>query len=377
MPIPKRVLFCYISPASGHRRAAEAVMSVLRHGHPPIDCEGVNSISYAKPVLGKLVSKLYLQVLKFAPQLWDFLYDNPHIEKATRDLRELLNMFNTRRIAEVLRGFRPRCLVCTQAVPVGLLAALKERGKIKLPLVGVLTDFGVHNYWISPQVDLYLVPSEEVRRKMIRVGVSESRIRVTGIPIDPHFGLPGDKRAERLALGLAPHRPTVLVMGGNYGLGPMEDVVSSLRRLPVAPQVIAVCGSNRRLLGKMHRRFADDRSVRVMGQIRTIHRLMDAADLLISKSGGLTTAESLAKGLPMIIIQPIPGQEERNADHLLRYGAAERADTLEDLTRLAQQLLSNRQRLDRLRENGRSLARPRAAYDAAEAIRALMEGGPR
>lgn len=348
-------------------------MAALRHGHPPVDSVGVNSISYANPVLGKIISKVYLQVLKFAPQLWDFLYDNPHVEKATRDVRELLGLFNTNKIANVLKEYRPRCLVCTQAVPAGLLAALKERGKINLPLVGVITDFGVHKYWISPFVDLYLVPTEEVRRRMVRLGVAEDRLRVTGIPIDPHFSQAGDKRAERSALSLAPHRATVLVMGGNYGLGPLEDVVSGLRSLPVSPQVVVVCGANRRLTSKMLGRFRADRSVRVFGHTRIVHKLMDAADLLISKSGGLTTAESLAKGVPMVVLQPIPGQEERNAEFLLRHGAALRADTVDDLRRAAQSLLGQRARLDRLREAGRGLARPHAARDAAEAIRALME----
>ncbi len=346
-------------------------MGVLRRQQPPVVCEGINSISYSNPVFGKIISKLYIQLLKVAPQVWDYLYDNPYVEKATRDLREFLSLFNTRRIAEVLRRQRPHCLVCTQAVPVGLLAALKERGKIRVPLVGILTDFGVHKYWISPHVDLYLVPTSEVRRRMVRLGVAESKIRVTGIPVDPHFASRGDRRAERVALGLSPHRPTVLVMGGNYGLGPLEDAVHALRRLSVGLQLVVVCGNNRRLLREMHRHFAEDRHVRVLGHTRAVHRLMDAADLLISKPGGLTTSEALAKGLPMVMIQPIPGQEERNAQYILRHGAAVRADTLDDLVDVVQKLLTDRGRLDRLRENGGLLARPWAARDAAEAIASL------
>lgn len=368
-----KVLFCYISPTSGHQRAAEAVMSVLRHRHPGVVCEGINSISYANPVFGKFISRLYLQVLKFAPQVWDVLYDNPIVEKATRDLRDLLHIFNTGRIVDVLRQHRPRCIVCTQAIPVGLLSALKARGKIHTPLVGILTDFGVHKYWISPEVDLYLVPTEEIRRRMVRLGVAESRVRVSGIPVDPHFGVRGDKREERAALGLAPGRPTVLVMGGNYGLGPVEDAVAALRRLPLGIQLIVVCGTNRRLSRDLQKRFGDDRHVRILGHTRTVHRLMDAADLLISKPGGLTTSESLAKGLPLLIIEPIPGQEERNAQFLMRHGAALRADTLDELVREVHDAFSVRGRLDRLRDNGRVLARPWAAQDAAEAIVSLME----
>lgn len=368
-----KVLFCYISHASGHQRAAEAVMGELRRRQPSVQCEGINSISYSNPVFGKIISKLYIQLLKVAPQVWDYLYDNPLVEKATRDLREFLSLFNTRRIAAVLQKHRPHCLVCTQAVPVGLLSAMKERGLIKAPLVGIITDFGVHKYWISPQVDLYLVPSTDVRRKMVRLGVTEDRIRVTGIPVDLRFATRGDRRAERMALGLAPHKPTVLVMGGNYGLGPLEDTVNALRQLPLGLQLVVVCGNNRALLRKMNRHFGEDRHVRVLGLTRTVHRLMDAADLLISKPGGLTTSEALAKGLPMMMIEPIPGQEERNAQYLLRHGAAARADSLDELVRVVEHLLTDRSRLDRLRENGVILARPWAARDAAEAIASLIE----
>jgi processive 1,2-diacylglycerol beta-glucosyltransferase len=368
-----KVLFCYISHASGHQRAAEAVMGELRRRQPSVQCEGINSISYSNPVFGKIISKLYIQLLKMAPQVWDYLYDNPYVEKATRDLREVLSLFNTRRIAKVLLKHRPHCLVCTQAVPVGLLSAMKERGLIKAPLVGIITDFGVHKYWISSQVDLYLVPSSEVRRRMVRLGVPEERIRVTGIPVDSHFAGRGDRRAERVALGLAPYRPTILIMGGNYGLGPLDEAVHALRRLPLGIQLLVVCGNNRALLRKMNRRFGSDRHVRVVGITRSVHRLMDAADLLVSKPGGLTTSEALAKGLPMVMIEPIPGQEERNAQYLLRHGAAESAETLDDLVSVVGHLLKDRTRLERLKENGGILARPWAARDAAEAIASLIE----
>ncbi len=351
-------------------------MGELRRRDPPILCEGINSISYSNPVFGKIVAKLYIQLLKVAPQVWDYLYDNPFVEKATRDIRGLLSLFNTGRIVDVLNKHRPHGLVCTQAVPVGLLAALKERGAIRAPLVGIITDFGVHKYWISPHVDLYLVPTPEVRRSMIRLGVSEERVRVTGIPIDTHFAQRGDRRAERTALGLSPHRPVVLMMGGNYGLGPLEDAARALRRLPAGVQLILVCGNNRSLHRRIQTHFSGDRHVLVLGQTRSVHRLMDAADLLISKPGGLTTSEALAKGLPMVMIQPIPGQEERNAQFLLRNGAAVRAETLDELVHTVDDLLTHRVKLDRLRENGIRLARPWAARDAADEIVRLIDDRP-
>ncbi len=368
----KNLLFCYINPATGHQQAAEAVMSAVRQVNPRVHTAGVNSISYTHPVVGRLVSRLYMNVLKHTPQLWEALYDNPLIEEATRDVRDLLSFFSSRKIARLIKTHRPHAIVCTQAVPLNVLCALKARGKLKIPLVGILTDYGVHSYWVSPSVDLYLVPTDEVRRKLARGGIRESRIKVTGIPVDPSFLARGNGRDERSWLDLDPKRPVVLVMGGSHGLGPMEQVVGALRRLPGNVQVIVVCGSNRGLLKDLHKRFDEDPSIRLFGLTRLVPRLMGSADLLVSKPGGLTTAEALVKGLPMIILRPIPGQEEWNAAHLLRHGAAERAETLEEMADAVQTLLADRERMERMRKRCLSLARPRAAYDAADSLLSLI-----
>lgn len=343
-------------------------MSALRQLNPRVDSQGIDSIGYAHPIVGKLLSGMYLQMLKHRPQIWDFLYDNPSVEEATREIRDLLPVINMGKIYKLFKSYRPRALVCTQAGPAMVLAALKQRGKIKLPLIGVITDYGVHGYWMSRHIDLYLVPSEDIRRAMIRQGIKESRIQITGIPVDPVFTVRHDKKAERLRLGFHPDLPTVLVMGGSQGLGPTEEVVAALRRLPMKVQVIMVCGSNRSLLKDMNAGFAADRFVRIFGHTRNVPRLMDAADILISKPGGLTCTESLVKGLPLVMIHPIPGQEERNARYLLKHGAAERADTMDQLRHTVQSLLTHRERLEKLRERAAALARPHAAYDAAEAI---------
>ncbi|HOW28283.1 MAG TPA: glycosyltransferase [Elusimicrobiota bacterium] len=372
MPIPKRILFLYIAISSGHQRAAEAVMMALHQLNPHIIGHGVDSFTYAYPVLGPLLARLYLEMLQRTPQIWDYLYDNTTIAESTKEIRELLNIFNNRKLFRLFKQFHPRAMVCTQAFPASIVAALKRKGKIRLPLIGIVTDYEMHTYWLSKEIDLFLVGSEDIKRDLIGRGVRESKILVTGIPIDPHFAVPGDKVQERKRLGLNPTLPTALVMGGSRGLGPLEDVVQSLRTLQTPLQVLVVCGQNKAIYKKLRDRFKTDHSVRVFGYSKTIPRLMDAADLLISKPGGLTCAESLAKGLPLVMISPIPGQEERNARYLLKHGAAVRADNLRDLQNEVRSLLTHRQRFLRLQERQRALAKPRAAYDAAEAILRLM-----
>lgn len=373
MSITKRCLFLYISISSGHQRAAEAVMSALRELNPRIDLQGVDSFSLAFPVVGRLVARMYLEMIEHTPQIWSYLYDNPTVEEATREIRQLLNVFNTKKIYNLLKRYRPRCLVCTQAVPAMILSSLKQRGKIRIPLVGIVTDFGVHSYWLSKYMDLYLVGTEELKREMVKRGIRENRIHVTGIPVDPHFTARGNKTSERLRLGLHPNIPTALIMGGSKGLGPVEDMVESLRKIPSPLQILVVCGQNRGTQKKLHKRFGGDHNVRIFGFTKNISRLMDASDLLISKPGGMTCAESLAKGLPLLMIKPIPGQEERNARYLLKHNAAERVDAIHDLPAIVQKLLQQKDRLRKLQENASALARPYAAYEAAEIILRFMK----
>jgi processive 1,2-diacylglycerol beta-glucosyltransferase len=369
----KRILFLYIAISSGHQRAAEAVMGAVTRLTPRVKPIGIDSFTHAYPVLGRLLARTYLEMLKYTPQIWEYLYDNPRVAVATREIREALNIMNAGKLLRLYTKHRPRAFVCTQALPMTVLAALKRRGKIRAPIVGVVTDYDVHSYWLSRHVDLYLVATEEIKRKLVREGIREGRVLVTGIPVDPHFALAGDKSAERARLGLHAHRPTVLVMGGSRGLGPLGDIVARLRALPLSPQVIAVCGDNRPVFNELTRRFGHDRSVRVFGFTRSMPRLMDAADLLVSKPGGLTCAESMAKGLPLVMVRPIPGQEERNAAYMLRHNAAERVEDMKELAAVVERLLTHPERLHRLRDRALELSKPRAAFDAAEAVLKLVK----
>ncbi|MGQ0645316.1 MAG: MGDG synthase family glycosyltransferase [Elusimicrobiota bacterium] len=363
----KRILFMH-TLSSGHQRAAEAVISALRRVNPRVEAHQVDTFAHTYPVVGPLVSRMYLEVLEHTPLLWSYLYDNPAVEQATREIRGLLNVFKAGKVEKLIKQLHPSCLVCTQAVPAALLASLKKRGRLHLPLVGVVTDYGVHSYWLSRHVDLYLVGADEVKRDMVRRGVKESRVLVTGIPVDPRFMARGRREEERRRLGLDPNVPTVLIMGGNKGLGPVEDKVAALKSVPAKVQVIAVCGHNREAQANLEARHGRDPSVKIFGFTRNVHRLMDAADLLVSKPGGLTCAESLAKGLPLVIVHAIPGQEERNARYLLKHGAAERVRDLAGLAAVVERLLRDPEALASLRRRALELAKPRAAFDAAEAI---------
>jgi processive 1,2-diacylglycerol beta-glucosyltransferase len=213
---------------------------------------------------------------------------------------------------------------------------------------------------------------------MVRLGIPESKVTATGIPIDPVFAETKDKTAMRTKLGLAADRTTILLSAGGFGVGPVEHIVTTLLELEHPAQVVAVCGRNAELKTRMERLAAKSRSRRgtlvPVGYTTAMDEYMSAADVLVGKPGGLTTSEALAKGLLVVIVNPIPGQEERNSDHLLEEGAAIRCNNLPVLSFKIDRLLDDAARVARMKDAVRRLARPHAAHDVVRLSLALADG---
>ena len=371
------VLFLYMVPETGHQKAAEAIMEAAAHMDPRVHSVGIDAVGHSYPILGSVVNRMYLQMLKTAPFIWEYLYDNPEIEKTTRDARGLLALMSSFRLKKMLRAFRPSAIVCTQAAPAIAMSAMKRRGDVRVPVVGVVTDFGVHSYWIHPEIDLYLVGHEDVKRQLLEKGIQESKIRVTGIPIRPRFGETMDRFDARRKLRLNPNKSTVLVMGGSHGLGQLDDLVGALRAIPYDFQAIVVCGKNRSMHGKLVKATRQMPDIHVMGYFKDSPLLMSAADVLITKPGGLTCSEALAKQLPLIVTNPIPGQEERNVRFLTRYQLARVARTPEELIHAVTDLLRHPKKAHLMRQRARLVAKPFSAWEAARVILDLVNGSQR
>jgi processive 1,2-diacylglycerol beta-glucosyltransferase len=240
----------------------------------------------------------------------------------------------------------------------------------------VLTDYAVHSQWIHPHVDLYCVASEEVRAGLVDRGVPAQRIRVTGIPVDPAFAEPLDRREVARRLGLEPARTTVLVMAGAYAmLGGILEVHRVLLTLPHRVQAVFVCGRDQALVERLRQRSRRRPDFHVHGFVSNVHEWMAAADLLVTKAGGITVSEALVRELPMVIYRPIPGQEEWNTRMLVTAGAAHVARGPEELARVLERLLADPAALESMRAAARRVRRPNAAREAAEAILQLLPTG--
>jgi processive 1,2-diacylglycerol beta-glucosyltransferase len=370
------VLFLSARVGEGHRAAADAVRGRL--AARGIRGEVVDSYRYAASLFSKVVSDGYIGMVRTIPQLYGFIYDRAERATAAGGFRVWASEFTARNIRRLIERTKPSAVVCTHAFPCGVMSAYKRLYDPSLPVMGIVTDFVVHPFWIYKNVDAYAVATPEICAAMIARGIDPERIGVDGIPVDPRFAaLPSDRAGLREMLGLPRDAAVALVMGGGLGLGPVAATVRALAAASVPVTPVVIVGKNKRL----ERRFADEArreggDVRVLGFVENVFDWMHAADVLVTKPGGLTTSEALAARLPMVLLRPLPGQEERNARYLVSRGAALRARNPRELVRVVGAVLHDDATAERLRTGAASFAHPDAAEHIAERIAALAQGAP-
>ncbi|MBU1006719.1 MAG: glycosyltransferase, partial [Candidatus Omnitrophica bacterium] len=349
--------------------ASLAIENALKSISPGVNTLNINAFRYTNPILEKVINRTYMSVIKRKPEVWEYLYDNPKVLKSVQGLRDVIHRFNSKKLKNLLEDFKPSSVICTQAFPCGMVADCKKAVNSKLPLVGVLTDHAPHSYWIFKDVDYYITPSEASKESFIRNGVDESKIKVFGIPIDPKFAKTHDRNEICEKSGLDPDVPVILVMGGSQGLGPVESMVHMLDALEACFQVVVICGTNRRLKKILLKKAKHcKKNMVVFGHVQNVDEIMEVSSLVITKPGGLTTAEAMAKNLPMIIAYPIPGQEAKNTDFLLRQGVAVKAEDSEDVAAFTQELISGGTKLAEMRARAVALKKPDAAMDIARLV---------
>ncbi len=300
--------------------------------------------------------------------MWRYFYDNLAFKEKTEKLRDVVYLSSYVRLRKIMDDFVPDAVVCTQAFPCIIVDKYKAITGNRLPLVAVVTDFFVNLYWKLHGVDMFCLAAEESKSDFVRMGGVPHKMEVTGIPIRLRFARKGDG-GKKPAAG---SRRVVLVMGGVRGLGPMLQVAQKLCHLRDDVQVNVVTGRNKRLRKKFEavRKTYPDRLV-ALTYVDNIDELMSRSNLLISKAGGITTSEALAKRLPMVLVSPIPGQEMRNAKLLAEKGAAVLANSPEDAARKAADLLWNHGTLDRMRGRMAGLSRPDSSLRIVDKIVAM------
>ncbi|HTX03740.1 MAG TPA: glycosyltransferase [Candidatus Acidoferrales bacterium] len=358
----------------GHTSAAKAVGSAL--GGHDVEVNIVDAYQHAVPFFSKIAADGYIRMVKIAPWMYGFLYDRVERARKVGSSRKWLSRLGAQNLHALIGAMQPSCVVCTHAFPCGIMADYKATIDPTLPVLGIVTDYVVHPFWIYRNIDAYAVATPQMRDTLIARGINPSRVQTTGIPVDPRFGVTPSKTQARLTLGLGTlgARRLVLVMAGGLGIGPLEMMLRGLEDVSHPVAAVVLTGKNVRRESRL-REWASrlPYPVLVRGFEENVYDYMHAADLLLTKPGGLTISEALVARLPMVLVKPLGGQEERNTRHFLKQRAAFRAYTREDVTRAVERLLDAQPHdLERLFSRAEALRKPEAAADVAQMVRGLI-----
>lgn len=368
-PAGSTILILHATAGAGHKRAAEAISAALKTTNQ--EHRVVDTLECTTSFFRRMYVKSYIDIVQKAPELWGYLYDRTNVgSPAGKRARARLafDKLNSRSFRKLIEEVQPGVIVCTHFLPLELLSDLKGRKKLNIPVHAVVTDVSPHTFWIYPNIEHYHVATPSAARELARKGFPAERISITGIPVDPIFANRTPAAEARAKLGLL-EKPTILLLSGGFGVGPMKQMLASFADCRDELSLIVVAGKNA-VLEKECRVVAQNLPVpaKVFGFVNNMHELMDAADLVVTKPGGLTTMEVLAKGKPLALVAPIPGQEQRNAEYLLEEGAAVRLYDTADAAYYLRRWLADPVRMRRMSSAAQAIAKPFAAREIASMV---------
>ena len=362
-----RILVLSAAAGTGHVRAGDALAGALREAGA--EAAHVEVLGLAPRWVCALYGRSFELLASRAPGVWRVLYeqsDGERVDRARWGPVAARTLF--RRLRRLLGSRRWDYCLCTHFLPAQLLA-----GRGGAPPFGlVVTDFGLHRYWMQPRVqDCFVATPALAQAAALRL--PRARVRALGIPTDPSFARLPAREAARRELGLDPGRPVALVAGGGLGLGLEAAVGAALGAEVPGLQLVVVCGRNVSVRDRLERWGVPADRLRVVGYTHAMDRWMAAADVVVTKPGGLTTSEALVAGRPLILTRPVPGHEQENARVLVGAEAALAAEGGGALRAALVRFFGDPALRERLAAGGRRLAAP----DAARAIvGAVLERGP-
>ena len=369
------VLIFSASFGAGHVRAADAIIEALREKDPNVKITHLDFGTFLSKTFNSVVKNTYIEVIKHTPKLWGKFYYRTSKIPPNSLLQRFLNGLGRREFVKFIQVLQPDLVICTYPTVAGVLAQQRLKGILNVPLVTIVTDYAVHSQWIHPGVDHYIVGCEGVYEGLVARGINPQSIRITGIPVSPKFEWKLDRQKILKRFNMNSNLPTVLVMGGAYGvLGGAKWICKILSETAIPVQTIVVCGNDEKLYKALDPLVEEGKNPVVrFGFVRNVEELMSAADMIITKAGGLTVTEALTKRLPLVIFRPIPGQEEENAKYLEAMGAGRTAKSEEELEKIIFHLLKHSKDLERMRRAAAKAVPGRAAELAVEGILQLLE----
>jgi len=365
-----KVLIATATAGGGHLAAASAIEQAWGALRPQDSIEKLDLVKFYSFLHRKIHADGYEKIVEHAPELWGMLFSKTDDPKVVAKLNRVGRTFtgpSSIRLQRHIKRTKPDVIICTHYGIVAVLDQMREKAGGTSPfVVSVVTDFEAHALWMGECVNLYCVAADATTARLSARGATASNMAVTGIPISNKFANPVDAREVRARMGLRDDQPVVLLLGGGFGWGPISETLAELDKIEARFQTVVVCGRNAELRGEI---AAQDRKhpTHVLGFVSNMNELMAVSALVITKPGGLTTSEALASGLPMVVINPIPGQEAANSDFLLQAGAAIKVNRIEEMSIRVGELLGTK-KLATMSKAARALGKPTAARNVCDEV---------
>ena len=369
------VLILSANYGAGHNQVSCALKSAIIEKCPDYKVEVYDFFNYLDPVLRQAIQFSYTQFLKHFSQGYQWFYDATKQLEPDSKWQRMLNHLGKQRLFEILKQLSPKVIICTFPTPAGVVSRLKACGAINIPLVTVVTDITIHNQWVHPYVDDYIVGADIVARNLKRQGIPAERIHVTGIPLRKEFEKNIHDDTIWTRYGLNKDLFTLMVMGGGSGLlFGIEDVCEQLSNLDRPIQVIVITGTNKSLEKKLisiaeHSKIP----IHIYGYVENIAEIMEISDLLLTKAGGVTVFEALAKKLPMIIYNPLPGHEAGNTRFLLRKKAAIVAKDSQEVVDTIRKCIDDPEIIKGMVKSIEPISKPESTKNAVDIILKAIE----
>ena len=374
----KKILIFYASYGGGHLSAANSIKDYLSNHYENIDVELIDCMKYINKPIEKITTTAYNEMAKKAPWAWGKIYSDsqkgPLAHITTRS-----NQVFAIKLLRLLREKKPDLIISTHPFGSQMCSYLKRKGKITSKIATILTDFAPHDQWLvgSDYTDYFFVAHNKMKEYLISKNIPENKIFATGIPISNKFLETFDTSKILNSLGLKENLKTILFFaGGKFGLGKSRtlEIFNTLVNDFNNIQVIAISGKNKKMYEEFNQivKIANKTNfIKVFEFVNNVPELMAVSDVVITKPGGLTTTESLVSGLPMIIINPIPGQEEENAQFLEHSNVGIWLKKQMNITETISNFLSDNEKLKQMKENTKKISNRNSTKD----ICTILEAG--
>lgn len=368
------ILILSASTGGGHMRASRAIENYMSEYDKSANVKIVDSLLYINPILNKTVTSGYVYLATKTPKIYGKIYELTNKEDRWISFVSRLNYLFANKLLPLIDEFKPDVIITTHPFPTEMVSILKTKELVNIPLVCIMTDYAPHKTWVNQKVDAYIVSNDDMVKEMTNIGVEEGVIYPYGIPIEQVFFEKKDKDLVLNELELNPNLPTILMMAGSFGVTNVFNIYEDIINIEKDFQVIVITGKNKKLYDEFDKIVnKSNKQTKLIYFTDEVNKFMQAADIIITKPGGLTITEALASNIPMAIFDAIPGQEEENADFLINHNMAIKLEKGQSCNKLIEELLINKEKLNNMKEACKSFDKNDSSKNICALIKELVD----